>query len=128
MYKWENCRGYMFILHATAVLSLCHTHAVQVLPCYGRSVLLRKYNVKENERMIFFASFLTPQKFLFEFRVTNEPNKTSIDGDAWKEYCRVYQLEMHQQVYFSIKKMGFDPSGAVCENLPIIHPCNILLS
>ena len=99
-------------------------HASQVLPCYGRAALLEKCNVKANERRIFFASFTTPEKFLFEFKVTNEPNKTFISGDAWKEFCRVYQLQLYQELYFSISKMGFEPSSVVCPQFPIIHPCN----
>ena len=104
--------------------SHCIIHAAQVLPCYGRSVLLKKYNVKQHEKRIFHVSFLTAEKFYFEFMITNEPNKTFISGDAWKEYCRVYQLQMDQQVHFSIQNKGMEPSLAVCGKFPIIHPCN----
>ena len=48
--------------------SHCMIHAGQVLPCYGRAALLKKYNVKAYHRRIFFASFTTPEFFYLSLK------------------------------------------------------------
>ena len=102
---------------------------MQILPCYARSLLLNKYGVNKDEKKIFHASFLTPENFEFVFMLTNEPETTTVSGDAWEEFCRVYCIHIGQKVFFSIDKLkGLESSRVVSGHYPIIHPSNISIS
>jgi hypothetical protein len=62
-------------------------------------------------------------------QVTNAPNLTFISGEGWKEYCRVYQLEVEvqQEIRYTILKN--DQSDRLeCGHFPIIHRSNISIS
>jgi hypothetical protein len=70
---------------------------------------------------------MTPEGFEFPMEVTNAPNLTFISGEGWKEYCRVYQLEVQQEIHYNILKNDlFD--RLEYKHLPIIHCSNISIS
>jgi hypothetical protein len=52
-----------------------------------------------------YISLITPEGFEFPMAVTNAPNLTFISGEGWKEYSRVNQLEVEQEIHYTILKM-----------------------
>jgi hypothetical protein len=85
--------------------------------------------VNKDEKKIFHASFVTPENFEFVFMVTNEAETTTVSGDAWEEFGRIYCVHIGQKVFFSIDKLkGLDSCRVVSGHYPIIHPSNISIS
>jgi hypothetical protein len=85
--------------------------------------------VNKDEKEIFHASFLTPENFKFGFMVTNEAETTTVSGDAWEEFCRIYCVHIGQKVFFSIDELkGLDSCRVVSAHYPIVHPSNICIS
>jgi hypothetical protein len=60
-------------------------------------------------------------------QVTNAPNLTFISGEGWKEHCRVYQLDVHQEIRYTILKNDLS-DHLECGHFPIIHRSNISIS
>jgi hypothetical protein len=74
----------------------------------------------------FVAELVTEEEFEFDVVVTNKDGAKYFGGIAWKEFARIYHLEVGTELVFSIDKKG--PSTPVTSShLPITHPCTYRL-
>jgi hypothetical protein len=61
--------------------------------------------------------------------VTNEAEITTVSGDAWEEFGRIYCIHIGQKVLFSIDELkGLDSCRVVSGHYPIVHPSNNLFN
>ena len=117
LYDISICRYYMFINF--------HKYGTQVIPCYSRASFMKKIRVPIGKNGKFHASFTTTEGFEFPCDFTNENGLTYISGDSWKEFARVYRLDVGQEITFSMVNSGVQTSLVTTGHLPFIHPSKV---
>ena len=73
----------------------------------------------------FYAPTTTKHDFQFTFVAKNETDLTYITGSAWKEFARVYRLDVGKEIYFNMGTHSL-ATRVVTGNNPITHPSNLL--
>lgn len=65
---------------------------------------------------------VTEEGFEFNVDCINKDGRTYLEGQYWREFARVYNLDVGTELVFSTDTQG--PSTPVTSiNLPITHPC-----
>ena len=76
-----------------------------------------------SQQQSFIASLTTIEGFRFDVTVTMKTGYSYFSGDAWKEYCRVYQLKVVDDIILDIGTAGLF-CHVICGNWPMLHPSN----
>ena len=76
-----------------------------------------------NENVTFTAHIDTAEGFQFAVRVKNKDGCAFISGKLWKEFARIYQLEVGQQIYLNVDTNA-ETTRVTTRKLPITHPRN----
>ena len=95
----------------------------QAIPCYARESFLRKYKIRNSETKEFRADLITNENFNFAVRVRNASGLTTIIGSTWREFARVYQLEVGTEVFFKMVHKHGPETTVKPPHPPIIPPC-----
>jgi hypothetical protein len=79
--------------------------------------------VPKNQELIFTAVLRTKEGFAFDVEVTNQSDLTYLSGRSWKEFSRVYNLQVSQKINFTQDIRG-PPTFVTTGNQPVTHPSN----
>ncbi len=87
-----------------------------------RKYFLRMAAVWPMENTSFSVNLKTKEDFRFDVEFTCIDGITFMNGESWKEFCRVYQFKVGMEI---IIKAGNSevPTEVINANDPITHPC-----
>ena len=88
---------------------------------------MKKFSLAMGHNTNFDATLTTVEGFELPIQCTNVAGFTYFAGNGWKEFARVYTLEVGQEIVFNMDTND-EELRVITETWPITHPSNLQFS